>query len=192
MKAMTRSATDWVQDNMINPAYFDLYLTIPDVLSEVGDTMTVVGTNPLFGSDWRWFKALFGEARDFNNHIIRQYQAAQHNLVDHRIEFAQPNLELNQRLETASVVFLESVRSYEHALIAGKGGDTALAASVAALHGVLDCTKDFPAQIRSGLEAGLRLLESSDDYSKVAADSPFSRLFGLENIYLSMIADKDF
>lgn len=190
MKAMTRSATDWVQDNMINPAYFDLYLTIPDVLSEVGNSMTAVGTNPSFGTDWRWFKALHGDARDFNNHMIHQYQAAQHNLIDYQIEFFQPDLESNQRLAAASVLFLESVRSYEHALIAGKGGDAALVASQAALHGVLGCMKDFPAQIRSGVEAGLRLLESRGDYGQVAADSPFSRLFGRENIYLSMIADK--
>jgi 2-polyprenyl-3-methyl-5-hydroxy-6-metoxy-1,4-benzoquinol methylase len=190
MKAMTRSATDWVQDNMINPAYFDLYLTIPDVLSEVGNIMTAVGTNPSFCTDWRWFKSLHGDARDFNNHMIQQYQAAQHNLVDYQIEFTQPDPESNQRLEAASVVFLESVRSYEYALIVGKDGDTALAASQAALHGVLGCMKNFPAQIRSGVEAGLRLLESRGDYGRVAKDSPFSRLFGRENIYLSMIADK--
>jgi ubiquinone/menaquinone biosynthesis C-methylase UbiE len=190
MKDMTRSATDWVQDNMINPAYFDLYLTIPDVLSEVGSSMTAVGTNPSFVTDWRWFKALHGDARDFNNHMIHQYQAVQHNLVDYQIAFHQPDLELNQRLEVASLVFLESVRSYEHALTVGKGGDSALALSQDALHGVLGCMKDFPVQIRHGVEAGLRLLETRGDYGRVAADSPFSRLFGRENIYLSMIADK--
>jgi hypothetical protein len=152
--------------------------------------MTAVGTNPSFGTDWRWFKALHGDASDFNNHMIKQYQAAQHNLVDYQIDFSQPDLESNKHLEAASVVFLESVRSYEHALIAGKGGDSALAASQTALHGLLDCMKDFPAQIRSGLEAGLRLLETRGDYGQVGADSPFSRLFGRENIYLSMIADK--
>lgn len=190
MEDMTRSATDWVQDNMINPAYFDLYLTIPDVLSEVGNIMTAVGTNPSFTTDWRWFKALHGDARDFNNHMIQQYQAAQHNLIDYQIEFDQPDLESNQRLEVASVGFLESVRNFEHALIAGKGGDEALKLSQAALYDVLGCMKDFPVQIRHGFEAGLRLLESRGDYGQVAADSPFSRLFGRENIYLSMIADK--
>jgi len=160
------------------------------VLLEVGNSMTAVGSNPSFGIDWRWFKALHSDARDFNNHLIHQYRAAQHNLVDYQIEFAQTDLESNQRLEAASVIFLESVRSYEHALIAGKGGDAALASSQAALHGVLGCMKDFPAQIRYGVEAGLRLLESRGDYVQVAAESPFSRLFGRENIYLSMIADK--
>uniref|UniRef100_UPI004047911B class I SAM-dependent methyltransferase n=1 Tax=Limnohabitans sp. TaxID=1907725 RepID=UPI004047911B len=190
MKAMTRSATDWVQDNMINPAYFDLYLTIPDVLTEVGETMTVVGTNPSFDIDLRWFKSLHGDARDFNNHMIRQYQATQHNLLDYEIDFYQPSLELNHQLETASVAFLESVRSYEHALIVGESGDEALLASQAALHGVLACMKDFPLQTRAGVEDGLRLLESNGDYKEVATDSHFSRLFGRENIYLSMIADK--
>lgn len=190
IKAMTRSAKDWVQDNMINPAYFDLYLTIPDVLSEVGGSMTAAGTNPSFSNDWRWFKALHGDARDFNNHMIQQYQAAQHNLIDYQIEFDQPDLKSNQRLEVASVGFLESVRNFEHALIAGKGGDEELTLSQAALYDVLGCMKDFPGQIRHGFEAGLRLLESRGDYGQVAADSPFSRLFGRENIYLSMIADK--
>jgi protein-L-isoaspartate O-methyltransferase len=190
MKAMTRSVTDWVQDNMINPAYFDLYLTIPDVLAEVGGEMTVVGTAPSFEVDWRWFKSLHGDSRDFNNYMIRQYQAQQHNLLDHEVDFYQPSLELNHQFEAASVAFLESVRSYEHALIVGKGGDEELVASQAALHGVLAYLKDFPAQSRAGIEAGLRLLESHGDYWQVAKDSHFGRLFGRENIYLSMMKNK--
>jgi ABC-type uncharacterized transport system YnjBCD ATPase subunit len=49
----------------------------------------------------------------------------------------------------------------------------------------------FPEQIRGGLNAGLQLLKMEGaNHHVVAVNSPFSRLFGRENIYISMTADK--
>lgn len=191
MSAMTRSATDWVQDNMLNPAYFDLYLTIPDVLQELNAVMTAVGTNPSFATDWRWFKSLYGDARDFNGHMIREYEAVQHNLFDYQLEFTQPDIQLNREIEKSCVEFLESVRAYEFAALANEGQAERLDQLTASLSGILSRMGGFPDQVRLGLDAGLQLLLADHgDYRMVARTSAFSRLFGRENIYLSMIADK--
>jgi hypothetical protein len=190
MSAMTRSATDWVQDNMMNPAYFDICLTIPDVLQEVGNGLNALGTNPSFSTDWRWFKALFGEGREFNRHMIGAYQAELHNFFDYQLEFSQPDVELNCAIETSCLVFLDAVRDYESAALAGVNLTECFSEVIACLTNIIRQLKDFPEQVKAGLEAGLKLLSDEErDLQKVAADSPFSRLFGRETVYLSLIAD---
>lgn len=188
MNAMTRSATDWVQDNMMNPAYFDICLTIPDVLDELGDRVNTLGTNPSFSSDWRWFKALHGDARDFNRHIIHEYQAALHNFFDYQLVFAQPDIPLNLRLEELCLEFLETVRDYEHARLTGADEDNTQSILLETLEEIAHQLCHFPDPIKSGIEAGLQLLSmNNEDYRIVAKPTPFSRLFGRETVYLSMI-----
>jgi 2-polyprenyl-3-methyl-5-hydroxy-6-metoxy-1,4-benzoquinol methylase len=192
MKAMTRSAKDWVQDNMLNPAYYDLYLTIPDVINEVGDLVTALGTNPRMSLDWRWFKSLHGDGMAFSEHLVKEYQAGLHNLFDYELEFNQVNPILNLEIESLCVDFIESVRTYEDAVSMGVGGANSLVNSTNILLKILERVKNFPEQVQNGIEIGLKLLLSTDlNHTAVATQSPFSRLFGRENIYLSMIADKD-
>lgn len=188
ISAMTRSVTDWVQDNMMNPAYFDLCLTIPDVLRELDGLVMAVGTNPSFSSDWRWFKALHGDACEFNLHMIKEYEAALHNFFDYQLVFSQPDVQRNKAIEKSCIEFLESVRAYELALLADTNPSGSLANMIAILEAIVHKVNDFPDQVRSGLDAGLQLLvTNNEDYRIVATPSPFSRLFGRETVYLSMI-----
>lgn len=188
MNAMTRSATDWVQDNMMNPAYFDICLTIPDVLDELGDRVSALGTNPSFSADWRWFKGLHGDARDFNRRMVHEYQAALHNFFDYQLLFAQPDVQLNLILEELCLKFLETVRGYERAALTGADEADAQTILLETLEKIVHQLRHFPDQIKAGVEAGLQLLSmDNEDYRIVAKPSPFSRLFGRETVYLSMI-----
>jgi len=190
LSAMTRSATDWVQDNMINPAYFDLCLTIPDVLHELDGKVTALGVNPSFASDWRWFKALHGEARNFNQHMTQEYEAALHNFLDCRQVFHQPDVQLNRDIAKSCCDFLEAVRAYELAVSAYENPSEKLAKLTDILDTIIRQTRNFPDPVRSGLETGLQLLSANHgDCRMVARQSPFSRLFGRETVYLSLIAD---
>lgn len=187
MRAMTRSAVDWVHDNMMNPAYFDLCLTIPSALRELGGTVTALGTNPSFGTDWRWFKALHGPARNFNQHVIDEYESALHNFLDYQALFAQPDVGLNKALELACVEFLETVRAYESTVTADAKNRVAFANVTAALDRIVRLLADFPDPVKSGVAAGLSLLLAGDeDHRTVARPGAFSRLFGRETVYLSL------
>jgi len=188
MSAMTRSATDWVQDNMMNPAYFDLCLTIPEVLQDMDGMLTALGVNPSFATDWRWFKALHGDARAFNRHMIGEYETALHNFFDYQLVFSQPDAELNRKIEKMCLEFIESVRAYERSALAGENKSGGLAAVTDTLEGIVRQLSGFPDQVKLGLASGLQaLLADSDDYEIVAKPGPFSRLFGRETVYLSMI-----
>lgn len=191
MSAMTRSATDWVQDNMMNPAYYDICLTIPDVLQEVGDELNALGTNPSFSTDWRWFKAVCGEAREFNRHMIDEYESQLHNFFDYQLEFSQTDVALNCTIERACIEFLEATCSYEHAVLTDQHPAEALDKVSGILEAIIAQIHGFPDQVRLGLAAGLELLLAEHgDFREVAKASPFSRLFGRETVYLSLIADK--
>jgi 2-polyprenyl-3-methyl-5-hydroxy-6-metoxy-1,4-benzoquinol methylase len=191
MSAMTRTATDWVQDNMMNPAYFDICLTIPDILQEVGEGLNALGTNPSFSTDWRWFKAVCGEAREFNGHMIDEYEAQLHNFFDYQLEFSQTDVQLNRKIEAACIEFLEAARSYEHAVLTDQHPAEALDKVTGILKTIIARMYAFPDQVRLGLEAGLALLQAEHaDFREVAKNSPFSRLFGRETVYLSLINDK--
>ncbi len=186
--SMTRSATDWVQDNMINPAYFDLCITIPDVLRDLDGEVTALSTNPSFACDWRWFKSLHGDARGFNRHMVHEYEAALHNFMDYQLLFSGPDRQMNRKLEMSCVEFVESVRAYERAAVEDGDKNSALETAITNLEMIVRQLGDCPGQIRSGLEAGLGLLRAdSDECGTVGAPSPFSRLFGRETVYLSMI-----
>jgi 2-polyprenyl-3-methyl-5-hydroxy-6-metoxy-1,4-benzoquinol methylase len=187
MSAMTRTATDWVQDNMMNPAYFDICITIPDVLKELGEVVSATGVNPSFVRDWRWFKALYGDARNYNGHMIGEYQASLHNFFDYQLEFDQPDVELNRSIEVYCLEFLEKVREYERIALTGENSGDALATVADTLEKIVFQLDDFPDAVKSGLASGLLLLRSADDnYLSVAQPGPFSRLFGRETVYLSM------
>ena len=87
MPSMTRSHKDWVHDNMLNPHLLNMALPLDLVLQVVGAELETLATFPRFAVDWRWFKALSGSARDFNNHVLADYRANVHNFIDHRRVF---------------------------------------------------------------------------------------------------------
>ena len=79
---MTRSATDWVQDMMLNPAVEHIGLTFPMLIEKLGKDFTILGTSPEFITDWRWFKSLHGAQRSFNNRALVEYYGAESRFVD--------------------------------------------------------------------------------------------------------------
>lgn len=70
---MTRSHTDWIHDVLLNPAYDGIQLTLPKIIHELGNEFSIMGTSPEFFTDWRWFKSLYGDHRQFNQHVLEEY-----------------------------------------------------------------------------------------------------------------------
>ena len=103
LAAMTRGVTDWVQDNMLNPAYFGIQLTVPMVLSDFASDFEVLGSSPRFAADWRWFKGLCGPDRDFNRHVLTEYRSGLHNFFDHRTVLPARDLARNAEFEAATL-----------------------------------------------------------------------------------------
>ncbi len=84
LKAMTRSHRDWVQDQLLNPAVENILLTFPMLIEKLGKDFTILGTSPEFYQEYRWFKELHGEQRQFNKFAGYDYDSYKSFFADYR------------------------------------------------------------------------------------------------------------
>lgn len=194
MPAMTRSPEDWVQDNMLNPAYLGVCLTIPDLLSDVGAEFNALSTNPRFHQDWRWFKSLRGDQYEFNQHLVHEYFNWYASFLDHtqaplmldanvaqqsdaacrRMVSFLAEFEAATEHDTKKALFDEAVRHAQSAAQSLKIGLSAQAG-------------DQLAGSLAALDEGLRLLDKKHLHpTDVAQATDFGALFGRETLYISL------
>jgi SAM-dependent methyltransferase len=179
LSAMTRGVTDWVQDNMLNPAYFGILLTVPMVLAELAGGFDVLGSSPRFAADWRWFKGLCGTERDFNRHVLAEYRAGIHNFFDHRCVLPARDPARNAEFETAALAVARSVQEWE-------AGESEAEDVEGAVRRVIAGMADLPANWSAALEEFLDAFADPRISPEAVADLPvFGPLFGRETIYLS-------
>jgi 2-polyprenyl-3-methyl-5-hydroxy-6-metoxy-1,4-benzoquinol methylase len=112
MPDMTRSARDWVQDMLLNPAVEHVGLTFPMLVECLGSEFTILGTSPEFIVDWRWFKSLYGDARRFNNRALVEYYGAEKRFADQADSFdPQRGIAEAQALLARDVISIGDVRA---------------------------------------------------------------------------------
>ena len=99
----------------MNPHYFNICLTVPMVAEDLGADFSFVGSSPDFAVDWRWFKALYGEARRFNEHFLAEYHLNCHTFLDYRRTFPRGELGHNLALEAAAWQFCETAAELDQA-----------------------------------------------------------------------------
>ncbi|MFO0803448.1 MAG: class I SAM-dependent methyltransferase [Gemmataceae bacterium] len=183
---MTRSVTDWVHDNVMNPAYFGVLLTIPMAIDDLDDRFDVLGSSPRFAADWRWFKSLAGEKRDFNRHFLAEYRRNLHNFFDYRILAPERDPAKNTVLEEAAWAVCESVYALELDLQCGRPTANAARTVGAAVRRVLSCMTDLPGSWSRALNEFLLTFEDARaNAEQVAGLEHFGPLFGRETVYVS-------
>jgi SAM-dependent methyltransferase len=176
---MTRNVTDWVHDNMLNPAYLGVILTVPMVLDDLGTGFDALGTSPRFAADWRWFKSLCGEKRDFNRHLLEQHHSELHNFLDHRTVLPARDAGRNRQLQAASLAVAGTLRRCE----AGEADWDELETAV---RRVLISIGDLPATCSAAIDEFLDAFAAPDLTPEAVAELPhFGALFGRETLYLS-------
>jgi 2-polyprenyl-3-methyl-5-hydroxy-6-metoxy-1,4-benzoquinol methylase len=187
--AMTRNTRDWVQDNMLNPAYFGLCLSIPAVIERLRARFDVVGASPSFAEDWRWFKSLAGEGKWINGHILEEYWRKAHNYLDYRQPVTPGDPDTTNRMELLAYGILAAVEAHEDAHIAHIDHVSSAATKVRKL--LLEFIGVLPAELPAvkalqefadlafGLPAGA--------VDAVSHMKHFRSLFGRETSYLSLV-----
>jgi ubiquinone/menaquinone biosynthesis C-methylase UbiE len=185
---MTRSAVDWVQDNMLNPAYFDLCLTLPMVIQDLGRGFQAAGVSPDFRQDWRWFKAVCGDEFDFNQNLLNEYFRVSGMFLDYRRASADSNVGCNREFDRLALQLVSAVRQYEDSLAGDRGKS---ADSLRVLLGQMNEIKALMgrhSEVAVGAIAeALALLEENSLTPGMVSGMPaFSGWFGRETIYLSL------
>jgi SAM-dependent methyltransferase len=195
VEAMTRSVTDWVQDNMLNPAYFGVCLSIPAALDRLGERFSVLGCSPSFAEDWRWFKAMGGLGQQANQPFLLEYWRKAHNFLDYRLEPFAGDEALNRKLEEAALLLLAAIRTHEDAWLRGEDAAAeheevrrrleAFAMAVPReMHLAAAALQEF-------LEKGFAVPPGEEGIDAVANMAHFSDIFGRETVYLSILRRTD-
>jgi 2-polyprenyl-3-methyl-5-hydroxy-6-metoxy-1,4-benzoquinol methylase len=188
LAAMTRRRIDWIQDNLLNPHYFNICLNVSMVLDDLADTMSVVGSSPDFAVDWRWFKALYGSARDFNGHFRAEYLCNAHNFLDHRRVLPRGDLAHNLTLESAATALIETAARVDTNARSGLSSTRAdqdrICAHLSEVLAILERYGTDHVQPLREFEHIYHLAQLAP--AQVRAMTAFAGLFGRETIYLSL------
>lgn len=186
--AMTRNVEDWVQDNMINPAYFGLCLSSPAVLSRLGGAFEALGAYPAFIEDWRWFKALHDEERGINKHFLSEYWRKCHNFLDSRPVPFVGDSAINQALEKAALMLLSSIEASEDALLHNTDLHHTSIEVAERFNDFLALVPDAFTEAIGGLREIVPFVREPSmlDARKMANLSSFAKLFGRETSYLAL------
>jgi hypothetical protein len=194
MAAMTRSHEDWVRDCLLNPHYLHVALPLETALVAVGPDLQALATQPVFRSDWRWFKQLSGGARAFSERLLADYQRNLHNLIDHRQTFAPREGPENEALAGAFAELYRAALAWREAYVVDDSGRerparVALGTCLSAIERELAPVAPALAQAVAEIAA----LWSPDrlDGRAISAAPLFGPLFGRETLYLSLWKPRD-
>lgn len=186
---MTRAPVDWVQDNMINPAYYGIDLTLPLLLSELGAGFGVLRSSPSFAQDWRWFKAMRGEEAAGNEHLLREYWKYSHDFIDHRASLGVREPASNIALEGVAETLIDAASSFEESLLKHRPAETSYLRVIA-------CTEEIAKQfvnvasVAGAIADAKALLERSRiSIEDVRSADRFAAWFGRETMYVSLMRE---
>ena len=188
IKGMTRSHVDWARDCMLNPHYLNVALPLSLVLDDIGSEMEVLGSNPSFATDWRWFKTLHGDARRFNDVYKSGYISNIHNFMDYRHVYPARQEHENAEIETLCLELHAEAVANERRM-AGENHlprDTA-GSFLAKMDLLISELSDISAELADAFHEAADLLAADritpDDVRRMRY---FNTLFGRETIYLSL------
>ena len=187
--SMTRSAIDWVQDNMLNPAYFGLCLSLPIVIDCLGADFDVLGCSPVFAEDWRWFKAMAGVKRRINDHVLEEYWRKAHNYLDQREPPFSGDGDANRRLDEEALRVLAAIEAHEDCFTSA---ENAVDAAARVRESLVRFIARVPARMAQTVSALEEFVErgfdiAPGDVSAVIAMERFGTLFGRETSYVSLV-----
>jgi 2-polyprenyl-3-methyl-5-hydroxy-6-metoxy-1,4-benzoquinol methylase len=183
---MTRSVTDWVHDNVMNPAYIGVILSLPMALAELGDQLEILGTSPSFATDYRWFKELYGAQRAFNQHFLNEYASQLHNFLDYRRQLPARAPEANLAMEEAALELAAMIRSLELSGHQANGIDDDCRAVMGQVEEIRLLMADLPGEWTDALAEFNDVFGDPDcNEDRIAGMEYFGSMFGRETMYVS-------
>lgn len=187
MGAMTRNVTDWVHDNMLNPAYFGICLSLPEAIDLLNSHYEIYATYPCINEDWRWFKSLHGDNRKMTNHFLDQYWLKCHNYLDSMANPCSRDINKNKKLELISKNILENVRDYEDCLLSSINPNKHEVRLMKNLEKFIDLVPDVNKNTIKGIKEAVKFIKEKEKISasNISSMKYFKHLFGRETSYAS-------
>ena len=114
IKDMSRLYEDWVQDVLINPAFFLLHPSPSMFIEDIGEEFDIYQTYPKFTQEWRFYKSLFGKQKQLNKKFIEAYYENMHNFFDYLITLPKQEVKANEELEKEALSLISSISEKEN------------------------------------------------------------------------------
>lgn len=182
---MSRPFPDWIQDNMLNPAYYGVCLTPQLVEETIGKNFSFYNCSPRVTSDWRWYKGLFGDNKDFNSKFLTSYFEQAHNFIDHTQLMPARHADKNRELEFLAWDLLYKANEWEKS---GCGESAELVEAAMRLNeNIAEFSESIATAVGEAIDLFRRPNISVDDVNDMKM---FKSLFGREMLYVSLVKDE--
>ena len=181
LPGVSRPAEDWTKDNVTQPM-FGKFFSIEDAILALRDSFDLYGGSPHFVADWRWYKQLHGERRQFNERGIEAYRRNALNLMDWRVELEPADPAVGAAVLARCDALWKLLRDTEE----GKR-DYDAQAFVRACEEIATLVAAVSPRTARSIREIAAFLRAPDDASAVAALDDFRSYFGRGAQYVSFI-----
>ena len=113
LKGMSRPPEDWIIDSIIQPLLIGKYFSIPEAIEVLRSSFDIYGSSPNFLTDWRWYKDITGENKNYNEIAINLYYENAHNFWDYRFIFPKRSKSENVELISICNDIVEYVKKFQ-------------------------------------------------------------------------------
>jgi hypothetical protein len=110
LRGMSRPLDDYILDSVVQPMLGPLF-SIPEAIAALAGEFDVYGASPSFVVDWRWYKTLVGDERQFNERWVEAYYRNVANFIDHRVELPPHSRAEGEELLRACTVYYERMQA---------------------------------------------------------------------------------
>jgi len=87
LQGRSRPVEDWIVDNILQPFEEVELFSLPQAIQCLSSEFDVYGLSPKFTTDWRWYKDIVGDNRQFNQNTLAAYYRQNLNFLDYRFEY---------------------------------------------------------------------------------------------------------
>ena len=108
----SRSADDWLLDNVVQPIYGEL-LSVPRAIQALAGEFDLHGASPRYFTDLRWYKDVAEEERGFNAVGIAEYHRRATNMADFRLELPPHDEAFGAALERDAEAVWTAMQEFE-------------------------------------------------------------------------------
>ena len=184
LSSMGRSHKHWIQDSILNPHIY-VGISTPRLFTEIlNDKFIIHQSVPKFATDWRWYKSLHGKQRKLNESFLAEYDTISHCMIDFRMNGVKRSVEKNKELE--KICFDFAIIANDNENLGHEGYIKNVEPYLSKI--ISNIEPDLPQTSKKALHEVSTLLNKKileiDDVAKM---SEFSRFFGREQCYLSII-----
>jgi SAM-dependent methyltransferase len=129
---MSRPLDDYLFDNTVQPLPGKMF-SFADALDALDDDFDFYGSSPSFVTELRWFKTLYGNAKQTNARALNAYLCNVVNLLDSRIEIQPHDAELGTAILGHAAALYAAMQTLEAAGSTDTAHIVPFVASIAAL-----------------------------------------------------------